>query len=75
MYNLNARMVLLSKDTLYNHRIQTAQSSSVGCSRLVKRRVYLAVKNGNIVGQFITSEKHSSLIIVIYHMTPRLGVK
>ena len=56
----------MSKDTLENHRTRTAQSSSVGCSRLLHRKMYLAVKNGNVVGQFITYEKYSSLIIVVY---------
>ena len=39
--------------TLENHCTRTAQSSRGGCSRRVYKIVYLAVKNGNILVNFL----------------------
>ena len=48
--------VKMPTTTLENHCARTAQSSRGGCSRRVHKIVYLAVKKGNILVIFFTSE-------------------
>ena len=52
--------------TLENHCTRTAQSSRSGCSRRVHKIEYLAVKRGNILVIFFTSENiHRELLSLI----------